>query len=322
MEHDGTARSVLEIEAKALLAARDRINGVFQEAVNLIHAKCPPGKVVVMGVGKSGHIGHKIAATLASTGTPAFFVHPTEAGHGDLGMLTANDVVFAISYSGKSDELLRVLPYLKRNSIVSIALTGDGNSPLAQHADLWLDGSVAEEACPLGLAPTASTTLALALGDALAVCLLRERGFTPEDFAETHPHGTLGRRLLVTVHDVMLKGSALPAVEPDTSIRACLTEMSRGGIGVVGITDRAGKLIGVYTDGDLRRTLDRNIDIHTTRIAEVMTPSPMAMKPDQLAAEAAELMEKKKVNAILVIDGEGSFVGAFNMRILLQAGVV
>lgn len=320
--HEGTAREVLDIEAQALLAARDRINGTFHDAVGLIKAKCPPGKVVVMGVGKSGHVGHKIAATLASTGTPAFFVHPTEAGHGDLGMLTSNDVVLAISYSGKSDELLRVLPYLKRNAIASIALTGDGKSPLAQHADQWIDGSVAQEACPLGLAPTASTTLALALGDALAVCLLRERGFTPEDFAATHPHGTLGRRLLVSVGDIMLKGADLPKVVPATSVRACLTEMSRGAIGVVGVTDAEGKLIGVFTDGDLRRTLDRNIDIHATRIAEVMTPSPLAMKPNQLAAEAADLMEKRKINAILVVDDNGCLVGAFNMRILLRAGVV
>ncbi len=320
--HAGTAREVLDIEARALLAARDRIDGAFHAAVDLIREKCPPGKVVVMGVGKSGHVGHKIAATLASTGTPAFFVHPTEAGHGDLGMLTASDVVLALSYSGKSDELLRVLPYLKRNAISAIALTGDGGSPLAQHADVWIDGSVAQEACPLGLAPTASTTLALALGDALAICLLRERGFTPEDFAATHPHGTLGRRLLVSVADIMLKGAELPKVSPRTTVRASLTEMSRGAIGVVGIVEEDGKLIGVFTDGDLRRTLDRNIDIHATAIAEVMSPSPMAMRPEQLAAEAADLMERKKVNAILVVDAEGRLVGAFNMRILLRAGVV
>jgi len=320
--HDSTARDVLEIEAKALLAARARIDGAFHAAVDLILDKCPPGKVVVMGVGKSGHVGHKIAATLASTGTPSFFVHPTEAGHGDLSMLTSNDVVLAISYSGKSDELLRVLPYLKRNAIASIALTGDAHSPLAEHADVWIDASVSQEACPLGLAPTASTTLALALGDALAVCLLHERGFTPEDFAATHPHGTLGRRLLVSVNDIMLKGSDLPKVSPRTTVRACLTEMSRGAIGVIGIVDDADKLIGVFTDGDLRRVLDRNIDIHTTRIEEVMTHSPMAMRPEQLAAEAADLMEKRKVNAILVVNQAGRLVGAFNMRILLRAGVV
>lgn len=320
--HDGTAREVLEIEAQALLDACDRTGRAFDAAVRLIREKCPPGKVAVMGVGKSGHIGHKIAATLASTGTPAFFVHPTEAGHGDLGMLTSNDIVLAISYSGKSDELLRVLPYLKRNAIASIALSGDGTSPLARHADVWIDGSVTKEACPLGLAPTASTTLALALGDALAICLLRERGFTPDDFAATHPHGTLGRRLLVSVGDIMLKGGELPKVSPRTTVRTSLTEMSRGAIGVVGVVDDAGKLVGVFTDGDLRRTLDRNIDIHATPVAEVMTPSPMAMRPDQLAAEAADLMERRKVNAILVVDGDGRLVGAFNMRILLRAGVV
>jgi arabinose-5-phosphate isomerase len=322
LQHDNTARQVLEIEAQALLAARERLNGSFHRAVRLILHKCPPGKVVVMGVGKSGHVGHKIAATLASTGTPAFFVHPTEAGHGDLGMLTSNDVVLAVSYSGKSDELLRVLPYLKRNAIAAIALTGDGASPLAQHAEVWIDGSVQKEACPLGLAPTASTTVALALGDALAICLLRSRGFTPEDFAATHPHGTLGRRLLVTVNDIMLKGADLPSVRAHTTIRACLTEMSRGGIGVVGVTAQDGRLIGVYTDGDLRRTLDRNIDIHATPVSDVMTRAPMAMKPHQLAAEAADLMERHKVNAILVVDDAGKLIGAFNMRILLRAGVV
>lgn len=321
-QYDDTARRVLEIEANALLAARLRIDGAFQSAISLMHSKCPPGKVVVMGVGKSGHVGHKIAATLASTGTPSFFVHPTEAGHGDLGVLTSSDVVLAISYSGKSDELLRVIPYLKRNSISLIALTGVGTSPLAQHADVSLDCSVEQEACPLGLAPTASTTLAMAMGDALAICLLRQRGFTPDDFAATHPHGALGRRLLVTVNDIMLKGADLPAVRPETSIRVCLTEMSRGAIGVVGVTTSDGKLVGVYTDGDLRRTLDRNIDIHVTAIEDVMTHSPMAMKANQLAAEAADLMERKKVNAILVADDEGRLVGAFNMRILLRAGVV
>ncbi len=321
-QHDGTARQVLEIEAEALLAARDRIDGAFHEAVGLIRRKCPPGKVVVMGVGKSGHVGHKIAATLASTGTPAFFVHPTEAGHGDLGMLTSSDVVLAISYSGKSDELLRVLPYLKRNAIDAIAFTGDGRSPLAQHAEVWIDAGVAREACPLGLAPTASTTLALALGDALAVCLLRERGFTPEDFASTHPHGTLGRRLLVSVEDIMVKGEDLPRCGPQTTVRACLSEMSRGGIGVVGIVDAGDRLVGVYTDGDLRRTLDRNIDIHATPVVEVMTRAPMSMRRGQLAAEAADLMERKKVNAILVVDEDGRLVGALNMRILLRSGVV
>lgn len=316
------ARDVLSAEAEALQAARDRLNGDFLAAAHLIMRHCPPGKVAVMGVGKSGHVGNKIAATLASTGTPAFFVHPTEAGHGDLGMIAPSDVVLAISYSGKSDELLRVIPYFKRNSIPMIALTGAADSPLADHADVWIDGRVEREACPLGLAPTSSTTLALALGDALAVCLLKRRGFTPDDFAMTHPHGTLGRRLLVTVGDIMLKGAEVPAVRPDTTIRAALVEMSRGGIGVTAVTDAEGHVLGIYTDGDLRRTLDRNIDIHATPVGAAMSGRPATMHAAQLAAEAAELMERNKVGALLVVDDDQRLVGAFNMRILLRAGVV
>jgi arabinose-5-phosphate isomerase len=316
------AGEVLATEAQTLLEARARLNGGFVASVDLIHAHCPSGKVVVMGVGKSGHVGNKIAATLASTGTPAFFVHPTEAGHGDLGMIASTDVVIAISYSGKSDELLRVVPYFKRNSIPLIALTGDAASPLAAHADAWIDGSVDREACPLGLAPTASTTLALALGDALAICLLRKRGFTHEEFAATHPHGLLGRRLLVTVRDIMLKGDEVPRTSPETSIRACLSEMSRGGIGVVGVTDADNVLLGVFTDGDIRRVLDGNVDIFNTPISSAMTRNPTAMKAHQLAAEAAEVMERRKISAIPVIDDAGKLVGAFNMRILLRSGVV
>ncbi|WP_187182000.1 KpsF/GutQ family sugar-phosphate isomerase [Rhizobium sp. WL3] len=317
------AKGVLAVEAEGLLKGSARIDSQFLKAVALILGSCPPGRVVVMGVGKSGHIAHKIAATLASTGTPAFFVHPTEAGHGDLGMITRDDVVLAISYSGKSDELLRVVPYFKRHGIMIIALTGDGSSPLAQHADIWLDGSVGREACPMGLAPTASTTLALALGDALAVCLLHERGFTSQDFALTHPHGTLGRRLLVTIEDIMLKGADIPKVGPGTTIRNCLTEMTRGGIGVVGVVEEADeKVVGIFTDGDLRRSLDSNCDIFSTTVAKNMTRAPLTMKAAQLAAEAADVMERHKVNAILVTDAVGRLEGALNMRILLRAGVV
>lgn len=325
MEFDqviAAARDVLDIEARALLDARERLAPPIVEAARLILARCPSGRVVVMGVGKSGHVGRKIAATLASTGTPSFFVHPTEAGHGDLGMVTSNDVVLAISYSGKSDELLRLIPYFKRNVIPVIALTAKSSSPLASHANLWIDGHVAQEACPLGLAPTASTTLALALGDALAVCLLHLRGFTQDDFAVTHPHGTLGKRLLVTVGDVMLKGNEVPAVGRETSIRAALVEMSRGGIGITAVTDARGSVLGVYTDGDLRRTLDNNIDIHTTPIGVVMTERPTVISASQLAAEAAEFMDRSKVNALLVVEDEMRLVGALNMRILLRAGVV
>lgn len=316
------ANEVLTTEASALLAARERLNGGFSKAVDLIHARVPPGKVAVMGVGKSGHVGHKIAATLASTGTPAFFVHPTEAGHGDLGMIAAGDIVMAISYSGRSDEILHVMPYFKRNAVPLIALTGDATSPLTTHADAWIDGSVAREACPLGLAPTSSTTLAMALGDALAICLLRVRGLTQEQFAITHPHGTLGRRLLVTVSDIMLKGGEVPRASQTMTVRACLTEMSRGGIGLVGVTDPNNRLVGVFTDGDIRRALDSNVDIFETPISEVMTRNPAAMKETQLAVEAADLMERRKVSAIPVVDNDGCLIGAFNMRILLRAGVV
>lgn len=317
-----TARDTLTIEAEAIIAARDRIDDDFIKAVDLILCRCPPGKVVVMGVGKSGHVGKKIAATLASTGTPAFFVHPTEAGHGDLGMIASTDVVLAISYSGKSDELLRVLPYLKRNDIPLIALTGSPGSPLDEHADCHLHGGITREACPLGLAPTASTTLAMALGDALAICLLKERGFTRYDFAVTHPHGTLGRRLLVTVEDIMLKGAEIPRVPPATTIRQALVEMSRGGIGVTAVTDNDDKILGIFTDGDLRRALDRNIDIFTTPVNQVMTRQPVTIAAHRLAAEVAEIMEHHKVGAILVCDDDNRIVGALNMRILLKAGVV
>ena len=316
------ARSVLDIEARALLAARERIDDAMVAAVNLIHGRCPPGKVVVMGIGKSGHVANKIAATLASTGTPAFFVHPAEAGHGDLGMIGRDDVVFALSYSGKAEEILALVPYFKRNGIPLIALTGERASPLAGHATQCLDGAVAQEACPLGLAPTSSTTLALALGDALAICLLELRGFTPQHFALTHPHGTLGRRLLVTVADIMLKGGEIPRVAPDTTVREALVEMNRGGIGISTVTDRDGRLLGVFTDGDLRRVVDRDVDLKHTLIRDVMTRAPQAIGPDQLAAEAAEMMERRKVGALPVVDGAGRVVGALNMRILLRAGVI
>lgn len=317
-----SARDVLEIEAEALLAACTRLDDGFRTAVDLIFSRCPPGKVAVMGVGKSGHVGNKIAATLASTGTPAFFIHPTEAGHGDLGMLTAADVVLTISYSGRSDELLHLVPYFKRNAISLIALTGDVESPLARYADVRIDGHVEREACPFGLAPTASTTLALALGDALAVSLLEQRGLTTEDFAATHPHGALGRRLLLTVGDIMLRDNDVPSVAPETSVRDSLIEMSRGGIGITGICDQQRRLLGVFTDGDLRRALDRNVDIHATPIWRVMSDNPTTMTERRLAAEAAKVMELSKVTAVLVVDGEDRLVGAFNMRILLRAGVV
>lgn len=317
-----TARKVLEIEADALLSACVRLDEKFSRAVQLILDRCPPGKVVVMGVGKSGHIGRKIAATLASTGTPAFFVHPTEAGHGDLGVITQRDVVIAISYSGTNDDLLRIIPYFKRNSIAMIAITASEKSLLAANADVWIDGSVDQEACPLGLAPTASTALGLALGDALAVCLLKQRGITQEDFATTHPHGALGRRLLVTVGDIMLSGADIPKASPDSTIRNCLTEISRGGIGMVGIVTPNGFLSGIFTDVDLRRALDQNVDIYLTPVSSAMTTAPRSVRAHQLAAEAAEVMERHKIIALPVTDAEGRLVGAFNTRILLRSGVI
>lgn len=316
------AREVIEWEARVLQAGASALDLAFVEAVQLILQRVPPGKVVVLGVGKSGHIGHKIAATLASTGTPAFFVHPTEAGHGDLGMIAPGDVVIAISYSGKSTELAAVMPYFRRNTIPVIAITGVADSPLGQSADLLLLANVEREACPLGLAPTASTTLTLALGDALAMCLLRCRGFTPEQFAATHPHGRLGRRLLVSVRDVMISGALLPKVSLDTPIRNCLREMSRGTIGVTAVVADDGALIGVFTDGDLRRVLELELDVLNLPVQAHMSRTPRTVFYHQLAVDAVQLMERFKINALLVLDDDGKLIGAVNMRIMLQAGVI
>lgn len=316
------ASSVLDTEAGAIQAARARLDARFLATLDILLKVPKSGRVVLMGMGKSGHIGRKIAATLASTGTPAHFVHPGEAGHGDLGMITADDVVIAISQSGKSDELLRVLPYMKRNGIRIVAMTGAADSPLAQHADAVIDTSVEREACPLGLAPTASTTLTLALGDAVALCLLEARGFTADMFAATHPHGTLGRKLLVTIGDVMATGADVPRTSVTTTVRESLVEMSRGGLGFVNVLDASGALVGVYTDGDLRRTLDRDVDIRSTPLEAVMTRRFTTVQPEQLAVEAVELMEHRRISAVPVVDGSGALVGALNMRMLLDAGVV
>lgn len=321
-DHIKNARSVIEIEIEALQRGKEAIDSRFAAAVELIRDTARTGRVVVMGMGKSGHIGKKMAATLASTGTPALFVHPAEAGHGDLGMITSRDVVIAISQSGKSDELLRIIPYLKRNRIKMIALSGDPSSPVASHADIAIDTSVPREACPLGLAPTASTTLTLALGDALAICLLHAAKFTKEDFAITHPHGSLGRKLLVGVNDVMADKKVAPLVGSNVNIKDALLEMSKGAMGFVIAVDGGKKPVGVFTDGDLRRSLDRDIDIKTTPISEVMTKNFVSVKKDQLAAVAVELMERHKVSALPVIDEDGVIAGALNMRQLLQAGVV
>lgn len=306
----------------ALENAENSLGEGFLQAVYLLLNRSASGRVVERGMGKSGHIGNKIAAALASTGTPAFFVHPAEAGHGDLGMITKNDMVIAISQLGKSDELLRVMPHFKRNGIKLIALTGGLNSPLTEHADLVIDTTVPQEACPLGLAPTASTTLTLTLGDALAVFLLKASGFTQNNFAETHPHGSLGRRLLVGVSDVMSKGDQIPVIQQKLFVKDALFSMSKGGMGFVVIVDAHHLSVGVFTDGDLRRCLHKDIDIKFTPITEVMGRHFIAVRASQLAVEAVALMERHKISALPVLGDAGDLVGALNMRQLLQAGVV
>lgn len=316
------AADVLETEANAILAARMRLGRSFLDAIEILLAQGSGGRVVLMGMGKSGHIARKTAATLASTGTPALFVHPAEAGHGDLGMITSSDVVIAISQSGKSDELLRVMPYFKRNRIKMIAMTANADSVLAQHADAVINTAVDREACPLGLAPTASTTLALALADALAMCLVKARGFTAELFATTHPHGALGRKLLVSIADVMVTGNGVPYATETTTIREALVVMSRAGLGFLNVVDTDGALVGVFTDGDLRRALDRDIDIKVQAIAGSMARKFVSVRATQLAVEAVELMDQHKISALPVLDEAGRLAGAINMRLLLQAGVV
>ena len=314
------ARDVLRCEAEAIQALVNRIDETFVQAVEII-LRCH-GRVVVSGMGKSGHIARKIAATMASTGTPAFFVHPAEAGHGDLGMITPDDVVIAISNSGESGELLLILPVLKRQGAKLIAITGKPSSSLARQADVHLDAAVEREAGPLGLAPTASTAAALAIGDALALALLKARGFSAEDFARSHPSGSLGRRLLVRVADVMHRDELLPKVSGNALVVEALLEMSSKGLGMTAVVDAEDRLLGVFTDGDLRRTLEKRIDIHTTPIEQVMNPYPHTIGPDHLAAEAVKYMEEYRINGLLVVDDRGRLIGAFNMHDLFRAGVV
>jgi arabinose-5-phosphate isomerase len=313
-------RRTLEIERDAVAALIDRVDGGFSRACELMLA-CT-GRVVVTGMGKSGHIGGKIAATLASTGTPAFFVHPGEASHGDLGMVTRHDVVIAISNSGETPEVLTILPLFKRMAAPLIAMTGKPGSTLARAADVHLDVSVAQEACPLNLAPTASTTATLAMGDALAVALLEARGFTSEDFALSHPGGALGRRLLLKIRDVMRSGAALPRVAPGTPLTQALLEMTRKGLGMTAVVDADDRVIGLYTDGDLRRTLDHGIDVRSATIDEVMTRGGKSIAADHLAVEAVQLMETHKISALLVKDADGRLEGVIHMHDLLRAGVV
>ncbi|MFE8072107.1 KpsF/GutQ family sugar-phosphate isomerase [Marinobacteraceae bacterium S3BR75-40.1] len=315
-----SARRAVEIERDAITAMLDRLDESFIKACEMMMA-CK-GRVVVTGMGKSGHIGNKIAATLASTGTPSFFVHPGEASHGDLGMITGDDVVLAISNSGGTSEVLTILPLLKRMGAPLISMTGKGDSALARQADVNLDISVAQEACPLGLAPTSSTTVTLVLGDALAVALLEARGFSAEDFALSHPGGSLGRRLLLKVSDIMHTGERLPQVSEKTLMTEALLEISRKGLGMTAITDDDNHVIGVFTDGDLRRVLDRGLDVHRTEIGEVMTRGCKTVGANILAAQALNLMDEKKINGLLVTDEDNHLIGALNMHDLLRAGVV
>ncbi len=315
-----SALRAIDIERDAIDALQARIDDRFVTACEVIMA-CK-GRVVVTGMGKSGHIANKIAATLASTGTPAFFVHPGEASHGDLGMITSQDVVIALSNSGNTAEVVTILPLIKRMGAPLISMTGNPDSTLAREAVANLDVSVAQEACPLGLAPTSSTTAALVMGDALAVALLEARGFSVEDFAFSHPGGSLGRRLLLKVNDVMHTGERIPRVGENTRLADALLEVSRKGLGMTAIVDDGNNLIGIFTDGDLRRTLDRNIDIHSTSVSEVMTRHCKTVRPDILAAEALKVMEEMKINGLMVTDANNRLVGALNMHDMLRAGVI
>jgi len=314
------ARDTLDIEAAALQGLKTRLDERFVQAVDMMLGV--RGRVVVTGMGKSGHIGRKIAATLASTGTPAMFVHPAEASHGDLGMIKPVDVVLGISNSGESDELIAILPVLKRQGVPLIAMTGGLQSSLARHADVVLDSSVEKEACPLNLAPTASTTAQLALGDALAVALLDARGFKPEDFARSHPGGSLGRRLLTHVSDVMRKGDGVPRVPPHASFSELMQEMSRKGLGASAVVDVAGLPVGIFTDGDLRRLIEKGQDLRALRASDVMHARPRTIRQDALAVEAADLMEQHRITSILVVDAEGVLCGALNTNDLMRAKVI
>ena len=314
------ARRVLAIEADAVRALITRLDERFLAAVSLIR-DCR-GRVIVSGIGKSGHIARKIASTLSSTGTPAYFVHSAEASHGDLGMIQRDDVFIGISYSGESDELLQILPLVRRQGARLIAIAGNAQSTLAREADVFLDAGVAKEACPLNLAPTASTTAALALGDALAVTLLEARGFSAEDFARSHPGGSLGRRLLTHVSDVMRSGPDVPKVSERATLKETILEMSRGRLGMTAVLDASGRVCGIFTDGDLRRALAQVTDIGAARVADVMSAQPRSIRPEALAAEAVQIMETHKVNQLLVVDARGELVGALNMHDLFRAKVI
>jgi len=314
------AANVLDIEARAVDALKARLNDDFVAACELCMET--PGRIVVTGMGKSGHVSNKIAATLASTGTPAFFMHPAEASHGDLGMITSQDLLLAISYSGETAEVVTILPVVKRMGARLVSMTGNPKSTMAQAADVHLDISVEKEACPLMLAPTASTTATLAMGDALAVALLEKRGFTAEDFARSHPSGSLGKRLLLRVSDVMRTGDRIPAVSADVTLRDALLEMTDKGLGMTAVVDERNSIRGIYTDGDLRRTLDTGADIRTTTIREVMHTNCKTTSADVLAAEALHLLEENKITSLLVADDDGMLVGALNIHDLFREGLM
>jgi arabinose-5-phosphate isomerase len=314
------ARRVLGIEAEAVRALIERIDERFLAALSLILER--RGRVVVSGIGKSGHIARKIASTLSSTGTPAYFLHPAEAIHGDLGMIESGDVFIAISHSGESEELLSIIPQVKRRGAKLIALTGRRDSTLAKESDVLLDAGVAQEACPHNLAPTASTTAALALGDALAVALLDARGFSADDFARSHPGGTLGRRLLTHVSDVMRRGADVPSVSESATFKQALLEISRGRMGMTAVLDSAQRVRGIFTDGDLRRSLEKGLDFDRIVVTEVMTAGPRTIRAEALAVEAVQLMERHKVNQLLVVDERGRLEGALNMHDLFRAKVI
>jgi arabinose-5-phosphate isomerase len=319
MSFTNSAKNVINVELRAINELHNSIDAQFELACELM-LQCK-GRVIVTGMGKSGHIANKIAATLASTGTPAFYVHPGEASHGDLGMFTNSDIVLALSNSGETAEVVTLLPVLKRIGCKIIAMTGNSKSTLSKNADVHLNAAVKEEACPLGLAPTASTTAALVLGDAIAVALLEQRGFTAEDFAISHPGGSLGRRLLLTNKEIMHTGERVPLVSKTASVKAAILEMSQKGLGMTGIVDNQ-ILIGIFTDGDLRRHLDNDINLNTVSVAEVMTTNATHVSAKMLAAETLSIMEKKKINGVFVLDDKGVPIGALNMHDLLKAGVL
>nr|WP_210418578.1 KpsF/GutQ family sugar-phosphate isomerase [Aliikangiella coralliicola] len=314
------AKNVIEIEQSAVLSLKQKLNDDFAKACEILF-NCE-GRIVVIGMGKSGHIGNKIAATLASTGSPAFFVHPGEASHGDLGMITTKDVVLALSNSGETSEVTTILPVIKRKNVPLISMTGNANSTLSRFATVNLDTSVEKEACPMNLAPTASTTVSLVMGDALAVALLDARGFTEDDFALSHPGGSLGRRLLLKVDDIMHKDQLVPIVNLDTPIHLALLEMSEKRLGMTCVVDEQGVLKGIYTDGDLRRTLETELNFKTTPISQVMTQGGKTISANKLAAEALQIMESKAINALVITDENNHPIGALNMHDLLKAGVV